>query len=400
MKKNFTLLFLIILVASCEKNEEMTPPVTKQNITGFVQKGPYINGSTITVSELTTDLSATGRNFNSEIMDNKGTFTLSDLELESSFVELRANGFYFNEVLGENSSAQLSLSAITDLTDATTINVNILSSLEKNRVRYLLNSGLSFSAAKSQAEKEILKIFSISDTIRNAEFLDITKPENDNSILLAISSIMQGRRTTAELSELIANISNDIKEDGVLNDTILQTELINHAKYLNPELIRENLNIKYGELNEAVEIPELGKYIDLFIDSTQFTFTGLIKYPETGIHGENLLALDSKDTIQLQTETTYSLRALPSNTGIVKVVIHFYEDDTDIHTPGGWEVNSLNSGWLAEWISIEDNVLGFYDKEDRSDLDCNIRLINHFKADISVYEYDFENPSRIIHVQW
>jgi hypothetical protein len=53
-----------------------------KNINGFVQKGPYLNGASITISELTSDLTSTGKNFTSQIPDNKGNFEIKNVEPE------------------------------------------------------------------------------------------------------------------------------------------------------------------------------------------------------------------------------------------------------------------------------------------------------------------------------
>ena len=73
------------------------------------------------------------------------------------------------------------------------------------------------------------------------ENLNITQAGDDNAILLAISSILQGYRTESELTEMLSKISEDIKTDGILNDTVVVSDLINHAIYLDTLAIRNNL---------------------------------------------------------------------------------------------------------------------------------------------------------------
>jgi len=142
-------LFTAVIIFSCEKNSSKDDniAITKERITGFVQKGPFINGTSITISELNSELVPTGKNFNSQILDNKGTFEIKNVELSSQYIELKADGFYFNEVQGESSSAQLTLYALSDLTDKTSLNINILSNLEKTRVEYLISRQYSFNEA-------------------------------------------------------------------------------------------------------------------------------------------------------------------------------------------------------------------------------------------------------------
>ncbi len=44
----------------------------------------------------------------------------------------------------------------------------------------------------------------------NSEELDITINKEENAILLAISLILQGNKSEADLTQLLANISTDI----------------------------------------------------------------------------------------------------------------------------------------------------------------------------------------------
>lgn len=138
------------------------------NLLGTSQKGPYLVGSNVTLLEIEDNFSPTGRSFAEDITDNLGSFEFDNLQLASSFVEIRASGFYFNEVTNENSDAQLNLSAIVDLTDQESINVNILTTLEKRRVEHLIGQGNSFSDAKEQATEEILRVFEIDNSISQA----------------------------------------------------------------------------------------------------------------------------------------------------------------------------------------------------------------------------------------
>ena len=229
-------LSFIILFLGCQEDEEsIIPPVASViDLQGYVQKGPFINGTAITLSELDGNLVATGKNFTTQIADNRGAFSLKDIELESEFVQLQAEGFYFDEVKGEKSAAQLTLFALADVSDANSVNVNLLSHLERNRVVYLMQEEeLDFQTAKKQAQQEILMAFGIeSDSIGYSEQLDISQEGNQNGILLAISAILQGNGSVAELSELSANLITDLREDGTVNSEAIQTKLKEQSKSL------------------------------------------------------------------------------------------------------------------------------------------------------------------------
>jgi hypothetical protein len=317
--KNFmiTILAGFILYGCTDKDSGSL--IKKDSISGFAQKGPFINGTTITISELNNDLDQTGKSFISQITDNKGGFTANNLVLISPFVNLRADGFYFNEISGEQSAAQITLNALSDISDKSSINVNLLSSLEKPRTEYLIKQGTPFGEAKIQAQAEVLSLFNIQkEGMETSEELDISKEGDDNAILLAVSLILQGYRTEGELTELISNISSDLMEDGVLSTAALGSKLINQALILDTISIRNNLESRYQDLGVEAVIPRFEKYLTNFIEHTSFEITEQpFVYPADGLYGENIL-----DIIKTQyTDTIFSLAADLATGAILKIKI-------------------------------------------------------------------------------
>ncbi|WPP52726.1 Kelch repeat-containing protein [Catalinimonas niigatensis] len=270
-KKLFYTGLALVLVFSCREDDEVvnTPPVAVDStltvdLSGYVQKGPFINGTAITISELDKKLVTTGKNFTTQIADNKGSFSLKGVKLKSNFVQLQADGFYFDEVKGEKSAAQLTLFALSDVEDVSSINANLLSHMERSRVIYLMQEkGQSFAEAKQQAQAEILAVFGIAkEEMQQSELLDISQDGDDNAILLAISAVLQANNTVAELSELVANIITDLREDGVLNSQSNKDKIREQGKMLNLPQIRLNLEKRYEELGVEASIPNFEQYID------------------------------------------------------------------------------------------------------------------------------------------
>ncbi len=248
----------------CQDDEQVTQQQKSVSIKGHVQKGPFINGTAITVSELDQKLVATGKNFTTQIIDNKGAFSLKDVTLQSDFVQLIAEGFYFDEVRGEKSAAQLTLFALANVSDASSVNVNLLSHLEKDRVAYLMQEEeKSFATAKQQAQREILTIFGIEKAdMAASELLDISQDGEDNAILLAISAILQGNNSVAELSELLADIITDIREDGTMDSESTREKIRGNAMALVLTDIRQHLEVRYEELGVDATIPNFEQYVD------------------------------------------------------------------------------------------------------------------------------------------
>ncbi len=302
------------------------------SLRGYAQKGPFINGSSVTVYDLKSDLTATGKTFNTQIKDNKGTFGIDNISLSSNFVSLRSDGFYYNEVLGKQSASQITLYALTDITDHTTVNINLLTHLEKPRVEFLMKTGLSFSASKKQAQQEILAIFNIQkEDITNSEDLNLAMNGADNGILLAISSILQGFRTESEMTELLSNISEDIRTDGILNSTFTGSDLINHALFLDTASIKTKLTNRYNAIGATSNVPSFGYYIDNFIAKTHFvSTTSLITYPSTGNYGPNLLSLTDTLYVRATGMSRFSMTAQIPTGLTLKIRLTSIPDTTHI----------------------------------------------------------------------
>lgn len=287
MKKIIGLAVLIAIVFfACKKNKSFTKP----KISGICQKGPLVNGSSLTLFELNESFSQTGRSFNTQILDNLGSFEIDNIAIQTSSAILKADGFYFNEITNSISTAPISLYALSDLTDKSTVNVNLLSTLEISRAEFLIDNGITFNNAKHQAQQEILNMFFINKpTMTESELLNIAVNEDDNAILLAISLILQGYRTESELTQLLGDISTDIRTDGILNSPSLGSALINGAKLFDTIQIRSNIENKYTSLGIATVIPHFEHYIKQFLDSCTYTFTNYITFPANGTYGINLL---------------------------------------------------------------------------------------------------------------
>ena len=243
-------------------SSEETNTSSAVTLSGKVQKGPYVQGTEITVREFDSSMIPTGNTFTGPIDDNTGSFSIKGT-LVYKVVELSADGYYFNEVSGSLSTAKLNLQALSDLTDSSSVNVNLMTHLEKKRVEYLMDTGLTFAAAKTQAQGEIMKIFNIDTvTLGNSETLDISKSGDGNAVLLAISAILQSDKTEAELTELLSTINTDIRTDGTLDSTNTKAALATAMEYLKSRrsTIRTNIETRYSNLGISATIPAFESY--------------------------------------------------------------------------------------------------------------------------------------------
>lgn len=372
----------LLFISSCQKDEvnDTEEKIIETDIIGVVQKGPFNVGTTVTLSELNENLSQTGKTFVTQINTDDGSFELADVQLSYPIVTLKADGFYFDEVKGENSAAQLTLNAIADVANKSTLNINVLTHLEKPRVEYLLTNGYSFSEAKTKAKQEVLSILGLSGTDDEvAEELDITKQGTENACLLALSSVVQGYRSVADVSELLTYIANDLKEDGTLDNTELQTDLISHALFIHTTYVRNNLTEKYNDLEGTIQIPDFGQYLEQFVSTTTYTPVNLIDYPEQSSKGLNILNEKNDSVFESELAFTYSMAAKTIPGIPLKIELKVIEGDVgDYKYAAGWGYRGDKINWDVTQYDYEEDqqVFEIIDVNLMADIEIIFRSAN------------------------
>ncbi len=377
-------LFAIAVLTACSKDRE-TAQNTK-TISGSAQKGPFLNGTSITVYELDQNYTQTGNTFSAVITDNTGSFQINNAALTSNFISIRADGFYFNEVCGSNSISQLTLFGIADISYATSLHVNILTHLEKPRVEYLLGTGMPFDSAKKVAQADVLNIFNISASgIQNSEYLDISDAGDGNAILLAISAILQGFRTESELSSLLSLIGGDIRSDGVINDTAAMSSIIDHAVLLDTASIRANITSYYLNLGITPAIPSFEYYIQQFIANSSFPLTNaVITYPATGMYGDNILVKSGL----VFNGSSFSMKAGLKRCSQLKIRLHLISGSVwyySMNTAGNWNIGSYD-------YTTQDQFFTVINSEQPSDLEITFQtgrtyLVEYFETNLSTVSF-------------
>lgn len=204
--------------------EEEIISIEDADLSGVSQKGPFVVGTSVTAYELLNGrtLKQTGSSFSGSISSNDGRFNIKSVKLKSQYAYLVADGYYRNEVTGRNSKSQIRLRALTNLKGRKSANVNLMTHLEYDRVLYLVTQkGFSVVDAKKKAQSEIYKAFHIdSENFKSfSEDLDVFGHGDENAALLAISILLQGNRSEAELTSLLTSFSYDFAEDGEWNDS-------------------------------------------------------------------------------------------------------------------------------------------------------------------------------------
>ncbi len=207
--------------AECDATlyEDCAGPMDNVELSGVSQKGPFVTGADITAYELENgrSLKQTGKTFGGKIEREDGTFDIKTVQLKSPFVYLVADGFYRNEVTGEKSASPIKLRALTNRKDHPNTNINLVTHLEYDRIVYLVTKKDStVMNAKKAAEREIFAAFGINNSGFKgfAEDYNILEEGDGNAALLAISVLLQGDHTEAELTSLLASLSVDLGDNG------------------------------------------------------------------------------------------------------------------------------------------------------------------------------------------
>ena len=371
--------------------EEPPIVINLTSLTGQAQKGPFNNGTSINVAELSNTLSPTGRNFSSAITDTTGRFSVANVQLESPYVELRANGFYFNEVSNELSEAQLTLYALSNLTGKSSLNVNIITHLEKNRMVTLMSGDTpkTFAQAKLQAQEEVFAIFDYSRAnVPESELLDISQGGAANGKLLAMSAIIQGDLTVGQMSELLANISTDIATDGTLDDTSLRATLIDNSKNLDMAQIRANLVARYASLGISATIPDFETEVNQFLKPPVVQDIGLSIDEDTTIN----ITLNGSDpegesiTYSLVDDSNNATISLNGNVASYTPNAHFNGTDTFTYKANDGTSDS-NLGTVTVVVNAVD------DDPNTNDIAVATDEDNAIDISLTADEYDGENYS-------
>ena len=326
--------------------------ISLDTVSGVTQKGPFLSGSKVLVREMEDGrtLTQTGNSFNGKILNDKGEFKINARMLVSQYVMLEATGYYRNEVTGENSNSELTLFAITDVNERNTVNVNLLTHLEYERVIYLVTQKkMKVKAAKKQAQKEVFGLLGIDATnFSNSEDLNIAGASDEDAALLAFSIILQGDRSVSQLSELLQKIATDMETDGTWDDAAKRSELADFAAEIDSagRIATIRKNVENWGLSSIV--PNFEKHVRRFW-TTEFGMgecnsknVGKVVAAKKGLVSRRYICrADSlwhvasdfeKDTFQWKDSTDGALKA-----GDVTKTLYVF-DSTGVHNGGvkGW----------------------------------------------------------------
>lgn len=202
------------------------------DIKGVAELGPFKSGASVSISSVDAKtMTLTPGAGSSKVSDNVGSYTASGT-LSSAIASVEVSGSYTDFTTENANTSASGLKALTDLRDRKKVNVNILTRLEYDRVQTLVGMGLSFTAAKDRAEKEVLTALGFVKDSTRFEDISLYDMNQAGQNLLAISTILLNERDAASVDAIISAIAADIGLDGTWDDEVLRAKLADQAYYL------------------------------------------------------------------------------------------------------------------------------------------------------------------------
>ena len=263
---------LSFIVVGCGEKEDVAGGVTEDSgivadIAGVFQKGPFVEGSPVKVSGVDCKtLTPTGEIVGGEIANGRGEFSFEKLTLSTPCAIFEVTGHYLNEVTGLQTTDKFTLRAVTMLSERNSVNVNLFTHMEYERVVHLVTeSDMAFDNAKEQAEKEVLATFGIEDEVGEFEDLDIFKPGDGNAALLAASVMMQADDDVEGLARRLESFNASFAGSGVWEDDV-KTEMAEWASAAVDNGLLDRVRENIESWNMAVELPDFEDFVERFED--------------------------------------------------------------------------------------------------------------------------------------
>jgi hypothetical protein len=248
------------------------------DMTGAIQKGPFVIGSNVEVAMLDPDTAnPTGQSFSTVTRNDLGEFEVT--LPGTGAAEIQTTGFYFNEVLSTTSLAPITMRALAHFpaSGPRSVHVNALTHLGHLRAKKLVGEGLDFETAIAQAEAELRAALPLATSLEVAAGtdLDILGGDSDaNAYLFALSCVLaQTARNEAagsedaELQEQMTRIALDLEDDGALAPALADT-LKRGARFLDGDRCMANMKAFVADKGSGATVPDIRRALDFDLDGS------------------------------------------------------------------------------------------------------------------------------------
>lgn len=238
-----------------------------KDLTSSSWKAPFaffLPGSEYTGYELSGSTSKyTGNNIYGSVSSSDGRIDLESTGQVNYFAEYVVEGYYVNPVTGKVGDGTLRLHDFAWLNEKSSF-PTYLSHLEWFRANYLMNhEDMKSAVAKRQATFELFAQFHIDSRPWDLYLDNVKVADSDNGAGLALLLLLQGERSTAEMSAFLSSImEKDWSRKGVISGSLL-SEMADWA-------IDYKKGGKYSQIREQLEnrklgkVPEFETYLDIF----------------------------------------------------------------------------------------------------------------------------------------
>jgi 6-phosphogluconolactonase (cycloisomerase 2 family) len=312
------LLSVLLVVTACGSGGGSGGRGTVYPMSGRALKGPFAIGSQISVNEQNASLSPTGKVYNVQTSDYLGNFSVPS-GVGTNLVEIVADGFYMNELTGQLSSAAISLTAVADLTVSATPTVNALTTLQEPRLKALMSKGMTYAAANTQSQTEVLAAFGIDSTkiksLSTFYSMQINGSADADSVLLATSAILSqmatdaatanGTTQPAELSNYVNTIAAQLATSGTVTSSSFATARNLAEAEISLSAVRSNVETYYAKYGVTMVAPKFEEWIDL-------TGSGVVPQRLVPVTGLSFTDVSGASPGQLVTSNVVTLSGLGS----------------------------------------------------------------------------------------
>ena len=222
-----------------------------KTVYGLAQNGPYADSSIVKLTALDeSTLESTEQVFTGIVDGGFGGYSVKVESLKSNIAQVSVSGKYLEAKSGRLSEKELTLYALTDLDVHDSVNVNLFTTLEYERVRELVkNKKLSFADAKKQARNELLEAFHVAAKDEKGNDVNFDDPEkwniygirdienrDEDKVLMGLTAIFSAFNENY-VESLIKTIAEDFAKDGKWDDDSTRKSVANAAYGLNTTIL-------------------------------------------------------------------------------------------------------------------------------------------------------------------
>lgn len=222
-----------------------------KTVYGLAQNGPYADSSIVKLTALDeSTLESTEQVFTGMVEGGFGGYSVKAESLKSNIARVSVTGKYLEAKSGRLSEKELTLYALTDLNVHDSVNVNLFTTLEYERVRELVkNKKLSFADAKKQARNELLDAFHVAIKDEKGNDVNFDDPEkwsvygirdienrDEDKVLMGLTAIFSAFNENY-VESLIKTIAEDFAKDGKWDSDSTRKKIANAAYNLNESIL-------------------------------------------------------------------------------------------------------------------------------------------------------------------